>query len=135
MTVMKNLSLVLIFLCWSLGAFSQESNKELLIKKWTVKAIEEFGVEYQIDEESEHVKDWLIFTKEGTFSGLTENKQVEGTWSIKSGKTYMIANKTKSIKKINWIKVDALTETNITFTYQSENLIKTTLIFIPEDKE
>ena len=135
MTVMKNLSLLLIFLCWSLGAFSQESNKGLLIKKWTVKAIEEFGVEYQIDEESEHVKDWLIFTKEGIFSGLIENKQVEGTWSIKSGKTYMTANKTKSIKKINWIKVDALTETNITFTYQSENLIKTTLIFIPEDKE
>lgn len=71
----------------------------------------------------------MEFKSENNFVGTINGKSIEGTWKEKSEKIYLHKGN-KSDFKVNWIKVISLNNENLSITFQSIDLIKTTLIYI-----
>jgi len=127
---MKKIAILIILLItFDSISFAQSSKQEILIKKWKVTELEEFGSKYELDDNRKN--DWLEFKADGTFTGLIYNGHVEGTWNTNETKVNMNTNKKLSNTKINWIKVKTVEENQLIFTYQDGDLIQATLTLIP----
>lgn len=124
---MKNhITILLLFV--SSFAFSQ-TKKDILIQKWKLDKVEEFGEEYSPMENQKN--DWLSFSDDGKFNGIIENNHVEGTWSVTEKKITVSVDKKLSQTKINWTKVKALEKGRFKLEYQNGDLITAILLFIP----
>jgi RecA-family ATPase len=121
-------SIVILFLITNIVAFSQ-SKKEILIQKWKIDKVEEFGDQFDPIENQKN--DWIDFSKDGKFSAQVEGKAVFGSWSAKEAKITLSVNKTLSKTKINWIKEVSVAKDKFSFKYQNGDLISAILIFIP----
>ena len=125
---MKNINLV-FFVLISTVAFSQ-SKKDILIQKWRLDKVEEFGQKYSPMETQKN--DWIQFSTDAKFKGIIENNHLEGTWSANGTKIIVSVNKKLSKTKINWTKVKSVEKSNLALEYQNGDLITTTLLFIPD---
>ena len=125
---MKNINLV-FFVLISTVACSQ-SKKDILIQKWRLDKVEEFGQKYSPMETQKN--DWIQFSTDAKFKGIIENNHVEGTWSANGTKIIVSVNKKLSKTKINWTKVKSVEKSNLALEYQNGDLITTTLLFIPD---
>ncbi len=110
-------------------SLAQSSKKEILVKKWKVTGIEEFGTKYDIGDDRKN--DWLEFNKDGTFTGIIYQGHVEGKWSVSGNTASISASKNASTTKITWIKKVTVETDKLVFTYQDEDLIQSTLTFSP----
>ena len=127
---MKNIaSLIILLLTVNSITFAQDSKKEILVKKWKMSELEEFGTKYKAGDDRKN--DWIEFNQDGTFTGLIYNDHVEGKWSASTTKVSINANKATSKTKINWIKVKTVEKEQLIFTYQDGDLIQSTLTFTP----
>ncbi len=106
--------------------------QENIVNKWNIKAVEEFGEEYQ--PKPEQTNDWITFNEDKTFIGSFEGKEIKGNWSEKEGKTHVTASKDSEFK-VNWMKVESLEEGRLSLRFQIPNLIKTIYILVPENSE
>jgi len=126
---MKKLSSLFILLIITTSlSFAQNSASEKITKKWSLNELEEFGEKYALTDLQKN--DWMTFTANHKYTGLINNESIEGTWSEKQGKIYLTKGKNSKFK-VNWIKVITLESEKLVITYQSVDLIKTTLYYIP----
>lgn len=126
---MKKLSsLFILFIITASLGFAQNSASEKITKKWALNELEEFGEKYALTDLQKN--DWIAFTTDYKYTGSINSKSIEGTWSEKQGKIYLAKGKNSKFK-VNWIKVITLESEKLVITYQSVDLIKTTLYYIP----
>ena len=119
---MKQISAV-IFL-FIISTFVQAQNNSI-IKKWKLIEIEEFGTKYPPTTEQQN--DFIEFSSANKYSGLINGQVVEGVWSEKAGSFSLTPNKEKSIFKVNWFKVLSIDKEKLVLSYQSVDLVKTSL--------
>jgi heat shock protein HslJ len=124
---MKKYSIILLVLINSIS-FGQ-SKKEILLQKWKLDKVEEFGQEYSPMENQKNDK--IEFNDNSKFTGVIEGNHVEGSWSISGSKVTLSINKELSITKFNWIKVKQVESEKFVIEYQNGDLITATLLFIP----
>ncbi len=124
---MKKFTSLFILILVATISFGQSAS-EKVTKKWRLAELEEFGDKFALTDEQKN--DWVEFKSDKHYSGTINNKSIEGTWSEKQGKIYL-SKGTKSVFKVNWIKVISLDAKKLVITYQSEDLIKTTLFYTP----
>lgn len=128
---MKKITATLFLIVITVCSFGQTAS-ENITKKWSLHELEEFGEKFALAEEQKN--DWITFTADNKYSGTLSSQAIEGTWSEKAGKIYL-SKGAASIFKVNWIKVITLEPNSLVITYQSEDLIKTTLYYIPSPTE
>ena len=119
---MKQISF-LIFL-FIISTFVQAQNNSI-VKKWKLIEIEEFGTKYPPTTEQQN--DFIEFSSANKYSGLINGQVVEGVWSEKAGSFSLTPNKEKSIFKVNWFKVLSIDKEKLVLSYQSVDLVKTSL--------
>ena len=122
------LHITFLLLIISSVSFGQ-SKKDLLVQKWKLDKVVEFGQEYTPMENQKN--DWIAFLDNGTFNGVIESNHVEGKWSISGTKAVVSIDKKLSKTKINWTKVKAIEKSQFSMEYQNGDLITATLLFIP----
>lgn len=115
----------LIFL-FIISTFVQAQNNSI-IKKWKLIEIEEFDSKYPPTTEQQN--DFVEFSATNKYSGLINGQVVEGVWSEKAGTFNLTPNKEKSIFKVNWYKVLSVDKEKLVLSYQSVDLVKTSLFF------
>lgn len=128
---MKKFTTLLFLIVVTVCSFAQTAS-ENITKKWSLHELEEFGDKFALAENQKN--DWITFTADNKYTGTLSNEAIEGTWSEKGGKI-VLSKGPASIFKVNWIKVITLEANSLVITYQSEDLIKTTLYYIPSPTE
>ncbi|MCB9360125.1 MAG: hypothetical protein H6587_01205 [Flavobacteriales bacterium] len=126
---MKKFTTLLFLIVITVYSFGQTAS-ENITKKWSLSELEEFGEKFALAEEQKN--DWITFTADNKYSGTLSSEAIEGTWSEKGGKIYL-SKGAASVFNVNWIKVITLEANSLVITYQSEDLIKTTLYYIPAE--
>lgn len=126
---MKKITATLFLIVITVYSFAQTAS-ENITKKWSLHELEEFGEKYALAEEQKN--DWITFSADNKYTGTLSNQVIEGTWNEKAGKIYL-SKGAASVFKVNWIKVISLEPKQLVVTYQSEDLIKTTLFYIPSE--
>ena len=121
-------SILILFVLLSTTVFSQ-SKKEILVQKWKLNKVEEFGQKYPPTENQKN--DMIYFFENEKFEGIIENEYVEGMWLIDNNKLIISIQKEHTKLKINWTKVKAFNKDKIAIEYQNGDFITSTLIFIP----
>ena len=121
-------SILILFVLLSTTVFSQ-SKKEILVQKWKLNKVEEFGQKYPPNENQKN--DMIDFFENEKFEGIIENEYVEGMWLIDNNKLIISIQKEHTKLKINWTKVKAFNKDKIAIEYQNGDFITSTLIFIP----
>ncbi|MCB0409079.1 MAG: hypothetical protein KDD29_02600 [Flavobacteriales bacterium] len=124
---MKKFNFILTLLFISTISLAQTAS-ENITKKWSLHELEEFGEKYALTDAQQN--DYIEFTADNKYMGTVNGEAIEGTWSEKSG-TIVMAKGANSKFKVNWIKVITLEAENLVITYQSVDLIKTSLFYIP----
>ncbi len=120
--------ILILFVLLSTTVFSQ-SKKEILVQKWKLNKVEEFGQKYPPTENQKN--DMIDFFENEKFEGIIENEYVEGMWLIDNNKLIISIQKEHTKLKINWTKVKAFNKDKIAIEYQNGDFITSTLIFIP----
>lgn len=128
---MKKITATLFLIVVTVCSFGQTAS-ENITKKWSLQELEEFGDKFALAENQKN--DWITFTADNKYTGKLSSEAIEGTWSEKGGKIYL-SKGAASVFKVNWIKVITLEPKSLVITYQSEDLIKTTLYYIPSPTE
>lgn len=123
---MKQLFSLVFFLIISISLSAQITSLPIE-KKWKFIDAEEFGVKYAATDAQ--LNDFIDFKNDRKFSGLINGLTIEGIWSEKLGKYTLTPTKEKSLFKVNWIKVISVDDKSLQLTYQSEDLIKTLLMY------
>lgn len=124
---MKKFNLILTLLFISTISFAQTAS-ENITKKWSLHELEEFGEKYALTDAQQN--DYIEFTADNQYMGTVNGEAIEGTWSEKSGNILMVKGANSKFK-VNWIKVITIEAENLVITYQSVDLIKTTLFYTP----
>ncbi len=119
------------FLCWIAINFTVTAQENaLIVNNWQIKAVEEFGAEY--DPEEQQANDWINFMADKTFEASFENQSLSGTWSEKNGTVTLIPGKNSDFE-VNWMRVESLEKERLAIKFQIPSLVKTTYIFVPKE--
>ena len=89
--------ILILFVLLSTTIFSQ-SKKEILVQKWKLNKVEEFGQKYPPTENQKN--DMIDFFENEKFEGIIENEYVEGMWLIDNNKLIISKKSTLSSKLI-----------------------------------
>lgn len=126
---MKKFATLLFLIIITVCTYGQTASGNVT-KKWSLHELEEFGDKFALAENQKN--DWITFTADNKYTGTINNEAIEGTWSEKVGKIYL-SKGAASVFNLNWIKVITLEANSLVITYQSEDLIKATLYYIPAE--
>jgi hypothetical protein len=106
---------------------ASDSLKSKLSKKWSLSAVEEFGVEYPPSETQKN--DEIELKKDQTCTVVENGKKYTGTWSLDKSRTYIICNlNSGSIKR--QYKIISVKDEEAVFEYQSPDLVRTKYKFL-----
>jgi len=127
---MKTISIYLsiIFSLISSIGFAQDKPdfKTYCDKQWTLKAIEEFGVESLPEDPMK--KDEAFFSSDGKTKIRMFGKNIEGKWTIDKVQTYITITDAKNQKTILKYYPSAIPE-NLTLEYKDPDYVKTKMVY------
>ena len=117
--------MMILFLFIS-GLSHAQSKKDLLVKTWNYKGMEEFGVIKPPD--STMKSDLLKLEADGNFSMIKSGKKLSGKWSLNEKAAIITITDTKMNKPMNY-NLKKLDEKELIIEYQTPDLVRTRYIY------
>ena len=123
----RNLTLAITALFMFVAGISMaQSKKDLLIKTWNYKGVEEFSVVKAPD--STMKSDLLKFEADGTLSMVKNGKNLTGKWSLNEKAAILTITDGKTNKPMNY-NLKKLDEKELIIEYQTPDLVRTRYIY------